>query len=74
MNCSKLYNNKFEIQMYVSEAAKSDMPKKPQNGYMRYRADVYEDVRKANQEKSMTELTQVISSMWAGLDEKKKDV
>jgi len=34
--------------MYVSEAAKEDLPKKPTNAYMRYRADVYDDVKSKN--------------------------
>lgn len=65
---------KFKFMAYVSDAAQQAMPKKPQNAYMSYRADVYDDVKRKNPEKSMTELTTLISEQWTNLDAQKKTV
>lgn len=42
---------------YLSQKAKDEMPRRPKNGYMLYKDEVYEDIKKKNSEKSMTELT-----------------
>jgi hypothetical protein len=41
---------------------------------MLYRGEVYDELKKNNQDKSMTELTTLISHMWTDLEEAKKTV
>jgi hypothetical protein len=47
-------------------------PKKPINGYMKYRATVYNDLVKANPEKKMIEITPLVSAGWNNLPESEK--
>lgn len=49
-------------------------PKRPLNGYMRYRASVYQDIVKANPDKKMTELTKIVGAGWNKLDDAGKKV
>lgn len=47
-------------------------PKKPVNGYMKYRAAVYNDLVKANPDKKMIEITPLVSAGWNNLSETDK--
>lgn len=49
-------------------------PKKNQNGYMIYRAEVADDIKEANPDLSMVEQAKIIGEQWQNLNEKEKEV
>lgn len=59
---------------YVSQEAIENLPKKPQNGFMIFRADNYDTLKAKNSEKTMTEITKMIGELWSDLDDKRKNV
>mmetsp|Transcript_34168 Transcript_34168/g.39839 ORF Transcript_34168/g.39839 Transcript_34168/m.39839 type:complete len:136 (+) Transcript_34168:45-452(+) len=43
-------------------------PKKPLTAFFLYKGDIYDDVKKANPDKKMTDLTKIISTKWNNVD------
>jgi hypothetical protein len=59
---------------YLTTEQLENQPAKPSNKFMIFRGDHYNNLKAKNQDKTMTEITKMISEMYNDLDPKRMKV